>query len=701
MGKWYQHSFWRNLVDMHIPDWNPDFMTRFSPEQYVKNMLAAEVDASELYAGNCLGLCFWPTRAGHMHAGLKGQDLVGPTLGLLRQKDLKTLAYFNIWSRWAFDTHPHWRLVRINGTHTTQNPGGSPGRFGQCCLNSPGYQAYVRAQMEDLATRFVFNGAWIDMLGWFGTICCCSDCRRRYFDETGCEIPGAVDWCDPDWVRFQRKREQWMVDFAAMVRQTLLAIRPEISVVFNCAAWPGGWTSGITQAFLDQSDYLAGDFYGNSLWYSACCKFLNNATNNRPIEFMTSRCVSLDDHTTTKTPEELEFTASGSFAHNSAFVFIDAINPDGTMNPRLYEQMGALHRKLQKYQAELAPDATLLRDVSFLFNFESMIDPSPQKTDLCQLAEGRSARGISGSPSQKMMNITHLMVASHLAYDLTCLKRIDEAVRESQLIVVPDQTVMLEEELDRLREFAARGGSVLITARSGQIDRDGNRLADFAHAGLTGVHRLGESLEDITYLRPMPGAEELFTGYDACYPLSVARHAVLVKADDDVQVLARLTLPWSHSQEIHRFGSAISNPPGIDTDYPALTWRSYGQGRFMYLCVPLEEIEYPAQQKIFAGLLRYLLQKPSLIQTNAPSWLELLVYADPEHNRYLIDALKTTEIYYEGSARTVEIALRLPVVTGVLRDITTGQPVHWQRRGDYVCWMADQIDDFAMYTLTT
>jgi len=104
--------------------------------------------------------------------------------------------------------------------------------------------------------------------------------------------------------------------------------------------------------------------------YSTYCKFLNNATNNRPIEFMTSRCVSLTDHTTMKTPEELEFTASGSFAHNGAFVFIDAINPDGTMNPRLYEQMGALHRKLTKFQKELAPDAVLERDVSYLFNID-------------------------------------------------------------------------------------------------------------------------------------------------------------------------------------------------------------------------------------------------------------------------------------------------------------------------------------------
>jgi hypothetical protein len=60
------------------------------------------------------------------------------------------------------------------------------------------------------------------------------------------------------------------------------------------------------------------------------------------------------------------------------------------------------------------------------------------------------------------------------------------------------------------------------------VDRDGNKLDDFAHAELSGVHLQGSTAEDVTYLRPMPGAEGFLSGYDATYPLSVDRHAVLV-----------------------------------------------------------------------------------------------------------------------------------------------------------------------------
>jgi hypothetical protein len=65
---------------MHIPDWNPEFMSKFSPSEYADMMEKAQVDTAIIYTGNCLGICFWPTKVGHMHKGLNGRDIVGPTL---------------------------------------------------------------------------------------------------------------------------------------------------------------------------------------------------------------------------------------------------------------------------------------------------------------------------------------------------------------------------------------------------------------------------------------------------------------------------------------------------------------------------------------------------------------------------------------------------------------------------------------------
>ena len=103
---WYKSSTWRNLIDMHIPDWNPEFLSEFSPEEYAQSMVDAQVDASIVYAGNCLGMCFWPTKVGHMHKGLKGRDINSETIKALREQGIKVIVYYNIWNRWAYDTYP-------------------------------------------------------------------------------------------------------------------------------------------------------------------------------------------------------------------------------------------------------------------------------------------------------------------------------------------------------------------------------------------------------------------------------------------------------------------------------------------------------------------------------------------------------------------------------------------------------------------
>lgn len=193
---WYETSAWRNLVDIHIPDWRDDFLEKLSARDYVDAVAKGCPDAALVYAGSCLGLCYWPTGVGRMHKGLKGRDFIGEICREVKARGMRLNLYFNIWSRWAFDTYPLWRMQTVDG-YDTCHPNGGKSRFGQVCMNAVPYQDYVRAQIRDLCERYPCDGLWIDMIGWFGTICCCPHCRARFKEETGLEIPRTVDWSDP------------------------------------------------------------------------------------------------------------------------------------------------------------------------------------------------------------------------------------------------------------------------------------------------------------------------------------------------------------------------------------------------------------------------------------------------------------------------------------------------------------------------
>ena len=39
---WYERSFRRNLLDFHVDDWHPDFLSRFDPVQFADSVLSLQ-----------------------------------------------------------------------------------------------------------------------------------------------------------------------------------------------------------------------------------------------------------------------------------------------------------------------------------------------------------------------------------------------------------------------------------------------------------------------------------------------------------------------------------------------------------------------------------------------------------------------------------------------------------------------------------
>ena len=200
---WTEGNYRRNLMDMHIDDWNEEFLSRINPKEYVEALADAGVQCAMVKAKPHTGLCYWPCDTGRMHRGLKGRDFFGEMVRLCHEKGIAVIAYYTqIFDNWAYDNHPDWRLVAPDGRtfreyrHKDQFRNG---RYGICCPNNPGYRAYVKANLEELNRKYDFEGMFLDMTFW-PEICTCPACRKRYFEESGGkEVPRTIGWNDPDF----------------------------------------------------------------------------------------------------------------------------------------------------------------------------------------------------------------------------------------------------------------------------------------------------------------------------------------------------------------------------------------------------------------------------------------------------------------------------------------------------------------------
>jgi hypothetical protein len=287
----------------------------------------AGIEASMVYAVCHNGNSYYPTKVGHQHANLKGRDIFGETVKLLRKEGIVPVAYYtSIYHNHSAKTHPEWRIAKATG-------GQHGGRYWWSCPNNDDYVEFTLAQIGEVISYDV-NGIFNDMTFW-PVVCVCSSCRRKYLEETGREIPVRIDWRSKEWISFQGFRERSMASFTQKITKFIKS-KKDITVTHQTSTVMHGWVQGYSLGIASACDYTSGDFYGGKYQHVLGAKVLAGITKNMPYEFMTSRCVNLRDHTSMKSEAELTAEASVTLANAGAYFFIDAINPDGTLEKEVY-----------------------------------------------------------------------------------------------------------------------------------------------------------------------------------------------------------------------------------------------------------------------------------------------------------------------------------------------------------------------------
>src|SRR4051812_24709587 len=181
--RWFETAWRRAVIDMHIPDWDPKFLSEFDPDQYVDALVRSRAQSIVCYAQSHVGLFNYPTKVGKQHTGLRGRDIVAEMIERCHQHRIAVVLYTSlIHDRWSFDTHRDWRMKNARGEDLRPNQ-----RFGVVCPNSP-YREYVRAWVREICERFDFEGIRFDMTFWTN-VCYCAHCQARWQKEVGGDMP--------------------------------------------------------------------------------------------------------------------------------------------------------------------------------------------------------------------------------------------------------------------------------------------------------------------------------------------------------------------------------------------------------------------------------------------------------------------------------------------------------------------------------
>ncbi len=681
---WYENAWRRGVLDMHITEDNPRFMTQFDPQRFVDLMLEARLQSVVLYAHSHVGSCFYPSLIAPVHAGPDGRDIFGETVELCHANDIAVVGYMSlIYDTLTWRKRPDWRI-----THSDYLGHSNPGRYGVCCPNSP-YRDYAASLATELAAGYPLDGIRFDMTFWPG-VCYCPHCRQRFMDEVGGELPTVIDWFDPRWTRFARKREEWLVEFAALCTDAVRAVDPAISVEHQSSTFAHPWRFGVTTPLAAQTDFLQGDFYGDILQGSFVRKLFHNLSPNRPGGFETSVSATLSNYTALKDEALLRCKAHAALADGCAFIFIDSVDPVGTINPLVYQRMGRIFEETQACEPWLGGD--LQQDVGIYLSTRSKGNFADNGTPVSAAGDLHSR----APHVEAALGACEALIEHNIPWGVITRADLDRLDRH-KIVVLPNVLMMDAEECAAFREYVRNGGRLYASRYTSLVTSDGHFLEDFMLADVFGAQFAGESLESFTYIAPAPGHEPLFgEGYSHSHPPGLEDSQIRIVARPEAQVPGELVLPWTDPADPWRFASIHNNPPGRYTGQPAITHNRYGAGQAIYVGGDIESSENC--REVFINLLQRLGATWSF-GSDAPKAVEITLFHQPEESRWLINLINFQQALPNIPVRDIEVRLRVPQQALRLVQRPAGRELPFERHDDGVSFTLPELETFAMLTL--
>jgi len=676
---WYSNIYRRHLCDMHIDDWDDTFLSEFSIEEYVENLKTAKIQNAMIYLQSHVGLCYYPTKCGHMHKSFIGnEDKMKRLIALCHKRGIKVTGYYSLnYNNAEHDAHPDWQMKTYTGK--SRRNGGLADekaldftskireRYGLCCPNNQDYRNFVYKQIDEMTDYFDCEGYFFDMPFWPHT-CYCDKCRERWQKEYGGKMPLDPKPGTEDFYNLSDAKNRWMSEWIQSVTDYVKRINPGLSVEHNFAsAFAADVFEGCGEAVNDASDFVGGDLYGGILNHSLACKFYKNITKNQPFDYMFSRCKpALGMHTLTKSEDEMKTEVMLTAAHHGATMVIDAIDPIGTFDKRLYERVGKVFAYQEKYEPYF--NGEMVEDIGLYYSLKSN----------CKLRnEGYSSKTACISASKAM-------IAHHIPFGVTGTYH---EIGNYKALILPllDKTEALDNE--RIIDYVKNGGKVFLSGA------DNVELVE----SLLECKVKGRTDEVNIYIAPEKEYEETFFGFNKKYPLPYTGTAPIIQIGDSCEILAKITLPYT-KPGTNKFASIHSNPPGIATDIPAVVYKKSGKGEVIWSAVNLESMGFYEYGEIFVNLLAKLIDMNALsFASTAPDDVEITAF-DCE-KEITVNVILVNEKTVAPKVSPFEISVKTDKKPKSVTLLPYNEKVNFTFENGYTTFKTRELKIFDMYRI--
>lgn len=606
------------LYDAYWPPFAPDL--EYEPAAAIA--MAKQMGANTIRFG-CIGKwALYPSDIIPQHPDLEGRDLLGETMKLARDENIKMIAYVPVGhalpyklvseqrSQWSYildDGKPLSPEIDYNHDYHYGGP-----RVIPICAFGPYYQDILNV-VKEIKQAYSPDGFYLDgpYQGWDNQhiICQCEACKNGFKADTGRDLPTNAEISSETWDNALHKRaEMYMewnrnkliqllkdIDFIVKEKTLLPLLMNRTAAKFSGSHFERKFLNSVDGFLVENTHaglegFCIGDFMGKMVW--------NYTNQHGPWPRMTSKSRENENHN-----EGLRTLAAGG---TPIISYAGRFLVDGAHK----EPVTDLFAKQLKMNDSISKTSMLKHALIF----------SPMEFRMLE------AGALNAMGSTRSVNdIFNVLQAHHIPTMALPVNYLENNTRldEFKLICLPGATTIDEQQAELLRNYVNNGGSLIVlTPEKGDVDQMLNlkieMLQDVMGVSQTKVasiwqtifrvNRNREDLYDCYLCMDKKGGSELGASSEFIEEFSGERlpqkDFFPIKVDDACKVVANTTCRYNKQT----------------LSLPSITVNHYGRGKAVFINSPIDAmfgLGYSEPEKFFAGLADCVASEASPVRLKA------------------------------------------------------------------------------------
>lgn len=665
---WWNHTPQRfmqtNLREIDAQD--------FDVDQYVQSVLDASVNIVLLSVGG--QVANYPTKLPFHYKNpyMKG-DMVGYVVKKLNENGVRVIARFDFArinesiglknTDWLY-VSPKGGFVNDNGHYLT-------------CINGDYQQKYGFDILKEAISSYPFDAIFFNAAGYttrdysenYHGICQCNNCKKRFRDSTGFELPKIEDKNDPIFREYSKFKETTLAEQNSRITKHIQALNPNLVLsVYNADG--GVWRSE------SGTGYTSGQYW-NYHASENVMRVLGSYNNRAPFDTY-NYLLGMDYRHTATSPEIGRIFMPQQMLNGGALgiYFIGHLDNqyDRVFIPK-FKEITKFHKTNEK----------------LFTNIQSQ----------CKV-------GLVMGTQQEYRGIMKMLIEEHIMFDLIYASALDgthapRKMADYDLLILGDISNMDDDLVTLIDKHVQNGGKILATGFPGTNDAIGNPLNTIRLNAL-GVNSNFERLTN-------------------------ARSTYLIMSDNDKQVLGKdefkdfdlimmnspflKTTPIATAKQFLKLApNTMHGPPEKCyytekhiTNFPGLIVNSYGKGTSAFIPWQIGAQYFwkgnNAQKALFMATITNLLSIEKTIETDASPLIEMTHFANRNGAFEWIGMINHSGQIGNAYLQPIPIhntTIRFKPTKPVkeLRLVKSGESLKFSRNGEWIETTIPCIVDFEM-----